>query len=337
MKKIYPPLTSTELKQIKRGPMSWVKPMLSHTPKYYVQFDRHWIFEPKLDGYRALVYRQQGRVQIWSRNKRNLSDYFPELLKAFERIQSHDFILDGEIVAIQDKNKSQKYPSGHFETLQTYLGFSPFTHVPSKISIRFYVFDLIYLDGYYLSALPWVKRRAILRSTFRFRHPIHLNSYYKNQRIILHRAIQCNWEGIIAKNSLSPYQFGRSQDWIKIKQHHAQEFVIGGYTAPKGNRTGLGSLLIGYYQGNKFKYAGKVGSGYSQTILEQLYLKLQPFIIKQTPFSESFKSSNITWVKPKWVAEIHFTEWTRDGRLRHPRFLGLRKDKSPKSVIRESL
>ena len=329
--KIIQGLQKEDLKLLKKGPLRWLKPMLASQFRYDF-FDRDWLFEPKWDGYRGLVYGQDGEVRIWSRNKIDLSDSFPELVKAFERIQHYDFIVDGEIVAIQ---KTGHKKISRFEALQARLGFTSSEKGIKQIPVYFYAFDLLYLGGYDLTSLPLVKRRAILKAAFAFRNPLCLNPAYKSQKTAVQKALSQDWEGVIAKYGPSGYRHGRSQEWIKIKLHQAQEFVIGGYTAPKGKRFGFGALLVGYYEGKTFRYAGKVGTGFNEAMLKSLTKLLKPLKTPQPVFADAVKEPTATWVKPKYVAELRFTEWTRDGRLRHPSFVGLRKDKSARSVVRE--
>lgn len=332
MKKIKDLIPQADLKRLRRGNMRWVKPMLASHYRY-PEFDRQWIFEPKLDGYRALIYRRGGEVRILSRNRLDLSGLYPELIRAFKKVPGYDFILDGEIVAFKQKGK---YLVTDFGTLQSRLEGSPSPKTIRQTPVFFYVFDLIYLGGYYLDSLTLLKRKAILGAVFRFRSPIFINPFYKNQKILIQKAYQQGWEGIIAKYGDALYREGRSQDWVKIKLRHSQEFVIGGYTAPQGNRSGFGALLIGYYdQKKKLCYAGKVGTGYTQAMLDNFIQKFRPLKIPHSPFADPIREPQVTWVKPKWVAEIRFTEWTRDGRLRHPSFEGLRRDKSAKTVTRE--
>jgi len=198
------------------------------------------------------------------------------------------------------------------------------------------VFDVIYADGEDVGARPWRERKALLRGLLQFAAPIRLTQHRNRDGERLYRdACQKGWEGLIAKRADAPYVHGRSKDWLKFKCGFEQELVVGGYTAPRGSRTDLGALLVGHYDDGKLRYAGKVGTGFTQATLRDLAGKLGKLEREDSPFADRIKERDVTWVKPRLVAQIGFSEWTRDGRLRHPRFLGLRDDKPAKEVVRE--
>jgi DNA ligase D-like protein (predicted ligase) len=282
--------------------------------------DPGWIFERKLDGIRAISRRSDGPVSLRSRN--NLGLDFPEVVTALEEQARYAFVADGEVVAFEDGRTSfaRLARRGH-------------EHVP----VFLYVFDLLYLDQYDLRALPLLARKRLLRRAFRFGGPIRLIPYRRREGEALFReACRRGWEGLLAKRVDSPYVGKRSPDWLKFKCSNEQELVIGGYTAPHGSRIELGALLLGYYESGRLTYAGKVGTGFDRATLHDLARRLAPLRRDSSPFGDrDVPSRDTTWVEPRLVAQIGFSEWTRDGRLRHPRFLGLREDKDAREVVRE--
>jgi bifunctional non-homologous end joining protein LigD len=207
----------------------------------------------------------------------------------------------------------------------------------SKVPVFYYLFDILYFDGYNLTKLELRSRKSILKSAISFKDPLRFMTHRIHDGEAFHKEA-CNkgWEGLIAKDAGSAYVHGRSKKWLKFKCVSQQEFVIGGYTEPKGERIGFGALLIGYYENKSLKYAGKVGTGYNDKLLKTLTKKLENRERKTSPFSsDDIREKNVHWVTPELVGEIGFTEWTSEGKLRHPRFLGLRDDKNPKRVVKE--
>jgi DNA ligase D-like protein (predicted ligase) len=200
-----------------------------------------------------------------------------------------------------------------------------------------YLFDLLYLDGYDTREVPLRYRKELLRNTFDFRGSLRFTEHRETEGEAYYReACRNGWEGVIAKNADSVYVSGRTRDWLKFKCSNEQEFVIGGYTEPRGSRIGFGALLLGYFRGRKLVYAGKVGTGFDNDTLRRLSSKLAELETPTCPFAEDgLPRRGVHWVKPKLVAQIDFTEWTQGGKLRHPRFLGLREDKQPEEVVRE--
>jgi bifunctional non-homologous end joining protein LigD len=181
-------------------------------------------------------------------------------------------------------------------------------------------------------------RKAVLERAFTFADPLRFSRHWDTHgEKYYRRACQVGWEGLIAKRAESTYQSRRSSDWLKFKCDNQQELVVGGFTAPQGTRIGFGALLVGYYEGRALRYAGKVGTGYDQETLHTLSRRLTRLRQPRSPFenSDEIREPRVTWVKPSLVAEIAFTEWTRDGKLRHPRFLGLRSDKPARDVVGE--
>jgi DNA ligase D-like protein (predicted ligase) len=298
----------------------WVEPMKAVLTEERFS-DPGWIFERKLDGLRCLAFKDGGRVRMLSRNKLSFNERFPAVAEALRSDPATGFVVDGEIVAFA-RGKST------FETLQQ-RGEHP-------AQVYLYLFDVLYADGRDVTGLPLRERKALLRSTLAFRGPLRLTPHRNRDGEALFReACRKGWEGLIAKRADAPYVHGRSRDWLKFKCGFEQELVVGGFTAPRGSRTDLGALLVGHYEGNKLRYAGKVGTGFTQATLRDLAGKLAELTRDDSPFADQIKERNVTWVEPKLVAQIGFSEWTRDGRLRHPRFLGLRDDKAPEEVVRE--
>lgn len=292
--------------------------------------DPAWVFERKLDGVRATVRRTPTGATLTSRTGRRMENY-PELIEAFEAESAREFVADGEIVAFEG-------PRTSFEKLQGRLGIAdPRLARLSGIEVFIYVFDLLELEGRDLTGLPLRERKALLKANLEFhgavRYTPHRNE--KGEKLFL-EACRKGWEGLIAKRADSTYQHKRSGDWLKIKCSFEQELVIGGFTAPKGSRERFGALLVGYNEGDDLRYAGKVGTGFDHHTLDALGDKMEALRQAKCPFTAgSGLPREATWVRPELVGEFGFSEWTRDGKLRHPRYLGLRDDKRASEVIRE--
>jgi len=309
---------------------AWTAPMLATLTDRPFS-DPDWLFERKLDGVRCLAFRARGPVRLLSRNRKALNDTYPELAEALERQRAERFIVDGEIVAFKNGISS-------FERLQGRLGLAdPARARASGIPVFYYLFDLLWLDGYDTTALALRERKRLLRAAIAFRGPIRYSEHRDGEGEKLYReACARGLEGVIAKRAASAYVHRRSPDWLKFKCVAEQELVIGGWTDPEGTRTGFGALLVGYYEDGALVYAGKVGTGYDDATLRQLGARLRRLARARSPFARGDPPSRGThWVQPKLVAQIGFTEWTRDGKLRHPRFLGLRDDKPAGAVVRE--
>ena len=207
----------------------------------------------------------------------------------------------------------------------------------SRVAVHLYLFDVLHVDGHDLTGLGLRQRKAVLRRLLAFRDPLRFTPHRNaDGEAYWRQACRKGWEGVIAKRADAPYAPGRSGDWLKFKCVNQQELVIGGYTDPKGSRHGLGALLLGYWQGDDLVYAGKVGTGFDQELLERLRRRLASLEQDQPPFSVGrLPRAGVHWVRPELVAQVGFSEWTGDGQLRHPRFLGLRDDKRPCEVVRE--
>jgi DNA ligase D-like protein (predicted ligase) len=284
--------------------------------------DEEWIFEPKLDGIRCLAFRKGRNINLYSRNRILLNTRYPELVRPLLKQRATEFIVDGEIVAI-------KKGISRFELLQKRMQ----AHVP----VFYYLFDILYLEGHDLARLELRYRKELLRSAFSFQDPLRFSEHReKDGEAFFKQACIKGWEGIIGKRADAPYVHRRSPDWLKFKCENQQEFVIIGYTDPMGQRTGIGALLVGVYQKGKLLCAGKVGTGFDTRTLKDLEKKLSA-IERSSPscIGDSLPRTRVHWVAPKFVAQVGFTEWTSGGKLRHPRFLGLRMDKKPSEVVRE--
>ena len=290
-----------------------------------------WLFEPKWDGERCLAFRRGRTLNLYSRNQILLNERYPEIATALQRQPAASFIVDGEIVTFKGRLTS-------FAKLQERMQVvHPSADLMRRVPVWFYVFDLIYLDGYDTrqTALRW--RKEILRQALHFHDPLRLTEHCDTEgENYYRRACRAGWEGVIAKNGGSAYVSRRTRDWLKFKCCKAQEFVIGGFTEPRGSRIGFGALLLGYYRGGRLIYAGKVGTGFDRAALRRLSKQLAALETPISPFvGDHAPPGGAHWVKPNLVAQIAFTEWTREGKLRHPRFLGRRDDKRPEEVERE--
>ncbi|MGZ4303145.1 MAG: non-homologous end-joining DNA ligase [Gaiellaceae bacterium] len=290
-----------------------------------------WLFERKLDGERCLAFRRGARLRLLSRSGLLLNGTYPDLVEALLAQVCDGFVADGEVVAFEGRRTS-------FARLQQRMQLrAPEQERVSAVRVFYYLFDLLYLEGWDLTELELRHRKSLLRRALAFRDPL---------RYVLHRnadgeayyleACRQGWEGVIAKRASASYQSRRSRDWLKLKCANQQEFVIGGYTEPRGSRIGFGALLVGYYEDGLLRYAGKVGTGYSEETLRDLAGRLAALETERAPFaSRNLPRSGVHWVRPELVAEIGFTELTRERKLRHPRFLGLRRDTPAREVVLE--
>lgn len=307
----------------------WQAPMLATLTEHYFS-DPDWLYERKLDGMRALAVRDE-QPHLWSRNQKSLDASYPELVDALAANGPDRFVADGEIVAFEGNQTS-------FAKLQARI------HVTGADSIRranvpvfYYLFDLLSYNGFDLTARPLSERKRVLRSAFRFTDPLRFSAHRNTDGVAFYQQACANgWEGLIAKRGSAPYRHGRSTDWLKFKCVKDQEFVVGGFTEPSGSRSSFGALLVGYYAQDRLCYAGKVGTGYNEKTLRTLRRRMDQLEQPGSPFAEPVHQPRVHWVRPELVAQIGFTEWTRDGKLRHPRFTGLRDDKSARDVVREA-
>jgi DNA ligase D-like protein (predicted ligase) len=318
-------------KSVRRRPQpAWVDPMLATLTDRRFS-DPNWIFETKLDGERCLAFKRGSTVRLLSRNQQRLNNTYPEVVEALERAGTHDVVIDGEIVAFEGNRTS-------FEKLQGRIGIKdPQAERRSGIPVFYYVFDLVHLDGFDITQVQLILRKGLLKKALTFRGPLRFEAHRNTEGEAFYRkACAEGLEGVIAKRRDSKYLPGnRSPDWLKFKCVNEQEFVLGGFTDPAGSRVGLGALLVGYYERGKLRYAGKVGAGFGTATLLSLRRELDARKTSRSPFADEVKEKGAHWVKPELVAQLGFSEWTRDGKLRHPRFLGLRTDKAANEVVRE--
>ena len=285
--------------------------------------DPDWVFESKWDGFRMVSSIAGGKVALFSRNGKIISDSYRSVAGALERIK-HDAVLDGELVALDPNGRAR------FQLLQNALR--------SQASLRYYLFDLMFLDGADLRGLPLLERKERLGRLLP-NHPVLAVSEQSAEhgRRLFKEAQKQGLEGIMAKRAASPYRSGqRSGDWLKIKTARRQEVVIAGFTAPRRSRPYFGALVLAVREDAGWRYIGHVGTGFTHASLRDLYDRLWPLRTERSPFKERVKDeAATTWVKPELVAEVKFTEWTSAGEMRHPAFLGLRADKEAKDVRRE--
>jgi DNA ligase D-like protein (predicted ligase) len=293
--------------------------------------DPDWLYERKLDGERCLAFRTAGSVHLLSRNRKDLNGHYPEIVDALAEQTTQDFVVDGEIVAFEGSRTS-------FSRLQARMQVNdPDAARRTGVKVFLYVFDVLHLDGHDLTGLALRRRKALLRSALDYGGPLRFTPHRTGNGVAYwEQACRRGWEGVIAKRADGSYVHGRSKDWLKFKCVTEQEFVIGGYTDPQGSRIGFGALLVGYYERGRLRYAGKVGTGYDRPMLEQLSKQLADLEQDEPAFaSGNLPHARVHWVKPRLVCQVAFSEWTRDGQLRHPRFQGLREDKRPREVVRE--
>jgi bifunctional non-homologous end joining protein LigD len=294
-------------------------------------FGDDWLLERKFDGERCVARKGGGEVRLESRTAKDLTATYPEVRAAVASQRDRELVLDGEVVAYDGAQTS-------FSRLQQRLGVrNPSREQAAAYPVVFCVFDLLEVDGDDLRDRPLLERRAGLTAAIRASAALQLSEAWADdsQRRFA-QACRAGWEGLIAKRAEAPYVPGRSRDWLKLKCVWEQEFVIGGYTDPAGSRTDFGALLVGYYEDGRLKYAGKVGTGYTAATLRDLGARLRELETPESSFVDARPIPRGThWTRPELVAQIGFAEWTNDGRLRQPRFLGLREDKRPAEVLRE--
>jgi bifunctional non-homologous end joining protein LigD len=298
-----------------------IKPMLAtlvDTPFS----NENWLFEIKWDGYRAVAYMGDDYFELVSRNNLSFLEKYSPVADALKALGIRA-VLDGEIVAVDEKGV------GNFQLLQNWQ--------TTRIgNLHYYVFDIIWLEGYDLTQLPLIERKRILQQIIPGDDSIlkYSDHVLVDGEKFFKVALKGGLEGIMAKKISSKYELGnRTETWLKIKVSQRQEVIIAGYTQPRRTRKFFGSLLLGVYNRDELIYVGHTGSGFNAKSLEQIYKKLQPLVVKESPFSNPPKTNMpATWVKPKLVCEIKFTEWTRELQARHAIFMGLREDKNAKDV-----
>jgi bifunctional non-homologous end joining protein LigD len=285
--------------------------------------DPDWVFESKWDGFRMVASIEGGSVTLYSRNGKLLSDSYRPVAQALQRI-GRDAVVDGELVALDAHGVSR------FQLLQNALR--------NEARLRYCLFDLMFLQGKDLRRLPLVDRKARLQTLLPKDDLLSFSAHRpEHGRRCFAEAQRQGLEGLMAKRAASSYRSGaRSTDWLKIKTARRQEVAIVGFTAPRGTRPHFGALVLAVREGNAWRYVGHVGTGFSHAALERIYGLMRPLRTAASPFRVRVKDeAATTWVEPKLVAEVKFTEWTAAGEMRHPVFLGLRTDKRPEDVVRE--
>jgi DNA ligase D-like protein (predicted ligase) len=290
-----------------------------------------WVYERKLDGQRCLAVRTSRGTKLYSRSGRDVTVAFPEIAEALEQQASTDFVIDGEVVAFEGSRTS-------FARLQPRIHLNSAEKARrSGVPVYFYVFDVLRADGEDVRGEPLLDRKRRLRDLLTFEGPVRYTPHRRRGgEEYFAEACRKGWEGLIAKRDDAPYATGRTDRWLKFKCEAGQELIIVGYTDPAGSRVGLGALLLGYHDDEDLAYAGKVGTGFSDAVLRDLEKRLSRLQVKRSPCTRGkLPSAGVHWVRPELVGEVAFTEWTRAGQLRHPRFLGLRRDKDAKDVVRE--
>lgn len=313
---------------------AFVTPMAAVAVKQLPEGDE-WLYEVKFDGYRSLIIRDGSRIELQSRNHKNLTPMYPGIAAAAQKLRAHQAVIDGEIVALDESGRPA------FQALQ---------HRSSRTHhhIVFYAFDVLHLDGCDIVGEPLEKRRALLPKLIGDNPVIRLSDDLPGSGTQVLEAVRSlGLEGVIAKRRGSVYQPGeRSKDWFKLKLENQQEFVIGGFRAD-GEKS-IDALVVGYFEDERLRFAGKVRAGFTPHIREQLRRHLEPLRAKSCPFADlptgrsrwgggilPEEMRDFVWTRPELVAQIRFVEWTAESRLRHAAFLGLRSDKTASSVHRE--
>jgi bifunctional non-homologous end joining protein LigD len=285
--------------------------------------DPDWIFETKWDGFRLMAEIKDGSVALYSRNLIDLSSKYPSVCAALRKVNGFA-VIDGELVALDTHGRSR------FQLLQN--------AEREKARLRYCVFDLLYLEGKDLRQHPLIERKKILEKILPKNLLLQYSTHVWDKGIAaFKRAARAGEEGVMAKLATSHYYSGqRTRDWQKVKASLGQEVVIVGFTAPRRSRQYFGSLLLAVREGKAWRYVGRAGTGFDRESLKSLHALLVPLITRAKPVAEKVPdAANTTWVRPKLVGEVKFTEWTSKGEMRHPVFLGLRADKKATDVIRE--
>jgi bifunctional non-homologous end joining protein LigD len=318
---------------VKRPMPTAIHPMLATTVEKAFD-DPDWLFEIKWDGYRAVAFVKDGRVRLVSRNQNDLTAQYPELQSLPGFIKAESAILDGEIAALDEQGRSS------FSLMQQRTGIREGGRraaAKPDIPVLYYVFDLLYLDGYDLRRVSLEQRKGLLNRIIDGNGPGRYSDHFPSGTALFAAAKQQGLEGILAKRRSSVYEERRTREWLKIKITQTLDCVVGGYTDPEGSRQYFGSLVLGLYdKKGQLIHVGQAGTGFDQMTLKQVWQELKKLETKQTPFTGDVDAlRKVHWVKPQLVAEIKFSEWTHEteeggSKLRAPVYLGLRKDKDPK-------
>ena len=290
-----------------------------------------WIYERKLDGQRCLAVRDGSGTKLYSRSGREVTVAFPEIAEALEQQAATSFVVDGEVVAFEGSRTS-------FARLQPRIHLSSAEKARrTGIPVYFYVFDVLEVDGQDVRREPLLQRKRRLRKLLTWEGPIRSTPHrVKGDEGWFAEVCRKGWEGLIAKKTDAPYASGRTDRWLKFKCEAGQELVVVGWTEPTGSRVAIGALLLAYHDGADLVYAGKVGTGFSEKVLRDLHEQLSRIGTEESACTRGkLPRSGVHWVRPQLVAQVAFTEWTSANQLRHPRYLGLRTDKSATDVVRE--
>jgi len=285
----------------------WLEPMAATLTRERFT-GPEWIFERKLDGIRLLAFKQGSAVRLLSRNQLEQNHHYPDFVAALAALSVPDVILDGEALGVWGGARE----------------------------VGYHLFDVLWLAGRDVTALPLEQRRELLAG-LPLSPPLHLVQRVDDPAP-WERACREGWEGVIAKRRDSAYEHRRSPHWLKMKCEASQELVVGGFTEPEGKRRGLGALLVGYYDADDLVFAGKVGTGFDTRLLLQLRERLDALELPETPFTraQGLPRQRVHWARPELVVQVAFMEWTAHGKLRHPRLVGVREDKSARDVVRET-
>ena len=333
---------SSAEKPVKRPMPTAIHPMLAESITQ--PFDNaDWLFEIKWDGYRAIAFLENGKVRLVSRNQNELTARYPELKDMASFVKAKNAILDGEVVALDENGRAS------FSLMQQRTGFRPGgkrTAANADVTVLYYAFDLIYLDGEDWRHVPLDQRKRKLASLVTTGDSLRYSDHYEvHGKALYEIARSKGLEGIVAKRAASCYEERRSGDWLKIKIRHRQECVVGGFTQPEGSRPHFGSLVLGLYDNQqRLIHVGQAGSGFNQKSLAEIWKLLKKLETTRNPFFGDVEAlRKVTWVKPELVAEIEYAEWTGGAhtgsgpKLRAPVFLGLRDDKDPKECVLSEL
>src|SRR5438034_4375805 len=314
-----------------------IQPMLATLSEKPFRND-DWLFELKLDGMRAIAVKNGTRLELWTRNARSLANRFPTLAQALEDLPVDTVVLDGEIVALDEKGHS------HFHLIQPRIHLSrgkDIAMADEQIPVYFYAFDLLYLNGYNLIKFPLIERKAVLGQLIPENDGwIRYADHIEGDGVTFFEAVsKRGLEGIVAKLKKSEYQQTRSRYWLKIKTQMTDHFVVGGFTAPEGTRKLFGALLLGLYSNSSLIYVGRTGGGFDDRMLAQAYDEVKPLVTETCPFKEvPAEVRKSTWIQPQLVCEVRFNEWTSDRKLRAPIFQGFRDDVDPEQCrLEESI
>ena len=276
-----------------------------------------WVYEEKYDGERILTYKEGADVHLLSRNAKDHTARFAEIASAIARLPHRTLLFDGEVIALDRHGVSR------FQLLQR-----------GAAKPIYAVFDCLYDDGRDLRSDPLSARRGVLESVLGTTGLLFVSRRLADNGLEAYRiAKRRGFEGVVAKDSSAPYIEGRSTKWLKVKVRQEEEFVIAGYTAPSGSRKYFGALLLGGYRGRELHYVGKVGTGFTEPTLAALFKKFQPLVQPNPSLVDPPREKHVTYIAPRLVAQIAFQEWTGDGKLRQPVFLGLRDDKDPRECV----